>query len=249
MKRFGRLVIAAAIGALLTADFFPATAGTVDSFSAGIKACENGDFNSAAESFREAARKQPATGVLLNLGNAEWKSDHTAEAILAWERARLLNPYDANARNNLRFARDAAQLESPQLAWHEVASTWLPANVWGWIAGGSLWVAIGTLVLPGVLRLRKSSWQQAVAALGLGIFLLTIPANIGVLTRARIGFVLAGDTSLRLTPTAGGEAITKLAAGEPARLIRAHGDYVFIRTSHASGWLVRDEFELITRDL
>lgn len=226
---------------------FTHVAKGADSFPSGVAAYEAGNFEQAAQAFQESSKARPAAGTFQNLGNAEWKRGHTAEAILAWEQARLINPYDANSRNNLKFARDAAQLEAPALGWHEVASTWLPAGAWAWIGGGSLWLAVGLLLLPGIFRWRKASWHQAVAALCLGIFLLSIPANAGVITRARIGFVTTGDTPLRLTPTANGEAVTRLAAGEPARWVRARGNYVFIRTSHATGWIRREQFDLVAR--
>ena len=216
-----------------------------DSFSAGVTAYERGDFDTAARAFHDSASAQPAAGTFLNLGNAEWKRERTAGAILAWERALWLNPREGNAKTNLAFARSTAQLESPQLAWHEVASTWLPANTWVWIAAGSLWLTGAMLVLPGIFRGRKSSWHQAVAALGLGVFILSLPANFGVITRSRTGFITAMETPLRLTPTANAEMVTKLSAGEPARLIRTRGNFLFIRTSHAEGWVESADMELI----
>ena len=114
---------------------------------------------------------------------------------------------------DLRFARKTAQLEAPELAWYEVISTWLPGNWWAWIAGASLWLAVGMVMLPGILRWRKATWHQAVAAFCLMVFLLSIPAYIGLHTRSRLGFVLQPDTVLRLTPTVEAQAVTRLAAG------------------------------------
>ncbi len=216
-----------------------------DSFSAGVTAYENGDFDAAARAFHASASAQPAAGTFLNLGNSEWKRERTAGAILAWERALWMNPREGNAKTNLAFARSTAQLESPQLAWYEVASTWLPANAWAWVTAVSLWLTGAMLVLPGIFRGRKSSWHQAVAALGLGVFILGLPANFGVITRSRTGFITTKETPLRLTPTANAEMVTKLSAGEPARLIRTRGKFLFIRTSHAEGWVERAELELI----
>ena len=187
---------------------------------------------------------QPASGALQNLGNAEWRCGSTGAAILAWEQARWLDPFNQSARQNLRFARKTAQLEAPDLAWYEVVSTWLPASWWAWIAGISLWLAVGMGMLPGILRLRKATWHQAVAALGLMVFLLSIPAHIGVQTRSRVGFVLQNDTPLRLTPTLEAQALTRLAAGEPGRWVRARGNFVLIRTSRALGWVEQDQFGL-----
>jgi tetratricopeptide (TPR) repeat protein len=206
-----------------------------------------GDYTQAAGAFAQAAALQPAGGTLQNLGNAEWQSGRTGAAILAWEQALWLDPFNKYARANLRFARRTAQLETPELAWYEVVSSWLPANWWAWVAGLSLWLSIGVSTVPGMLRWRKLAWQQAASALGLAIFLLSVPAHLGVNTRARLGFVLLKETPLRLTPTAEAQLITRLPAGEPVRVEREHGDYVLIRASQTTGWIRRNQFQLICK--
>jgi hypothetical protein len=187
----------------------------------------------------------PAAGILQNLGNAEWQRGQTGEAILAWEQARWLDPFNESVRGNLRFARKTAQLESPELTWFEVVSTWLPVNWWAWTAAASLWLAIGMGTLPGIFRWRKLAWHQAVAAVGLAVFLLSVPAQFGLNTRCHLGFILQKDVPLRLTPTRDAQYITRIAAGEPARLERSHGNYYLLRTNHSTGWVQRDQFSLI----
>jgi hypothetical protein len=220
-------------------------------FRYGTNAYYGGDYSQAAGAFAQAASLSPASGTLQNLGNAEWLHGQTGEAILGWEQALWLDPLNTLARANLRYGRRAAQLETPELSWYEVVSSWLPANWWAGVAGVSLWVAIGISTVPGILRWRKAAWHQAVAALGLAVFLLSVPAHFGISTRARLGFVLLKDTPLRLTPTAEAQFITRLAAGEPGRLESKHGDYWLIRASHATGWVKRHEFGLVcaTEDL
>jgi tetratricopeptide (TPR) repeat protein len=211
-------------------------------FQSGVEAYRAGDYPGAADAFRHSIRLQVSSGALQNLGNAEWQRQRPGAAILAWEQALWLDPFNASARQNLRFVRKQAQLESPDLAWYEVISTWLPVNWWAWIAGVSLWLSVGIMLVPGILRRRKATWHQAVAALGLMVFLLSIPAHIGVETRSRIGFVLQKDTPLRLTPTLEAQAVTRLAAGEPARRVRVWGDYVLIRAGRVLGWVEQDQF-------
>jgi tetratricopeptide (TPR) repeat protein len=220
-------------------------AAAVDSFTTGTAAYLSGDYDQAARAFRTAVAQRPSSGGLRNLGNAEWQRGQNGGAILAWEQALWVNPFDGRARNNLRFAREKAQIDSPELTWYEIASSWLPVNWWAWLAGLSLWLAVGALILPGVFRWRKATWPQAVAALGLGLFLVSIPAHVGALTRSNIGFVLNAETPLRLTPTAGGETLTRLAAGEPARRLRTRGNYVFVRTNRSSGWMEKSQLGLI----
>ena len=214
-------------------------------FQSGTNAYNAGDFSQAAEAFREAIAIQPVSGSLQNLGNAEWQCGKVGLAILAWEQALWVDPFNQPATGNLRYARKVAQLETPDLAWYEVVSTWLPVSWWAWIAGVSLWLAVGMTMLPGILRRRKSGLQQALAALGLMLFLLSVPAQYGVHTRSQIGFALEKDTPLRLTPTEHAQAITYLAPGDPARCESIRGDFLRVRTIRASGWIQKDQFGLI----
>jgi tetratricopeptide (TPR) repeat protein len=213
-------------------------------FRVGVAAYRAADYSLAAQAFRQSVNLQPASGALQALGNAEWQQRRAGDAILAWEQALWLDPFNGSARQNLRFARKTAQLEAPELTWYEVISTWLPVSWWAWIAGGSLWLAVGLGMLPGILWRRKATWHQAMAALALMVFLLSIPALFGVHTRARIGFVLGEDTSLRLTPTLEAQAITRLAPGEPARQVRSRGRYLLIRTGRTLGWVEQAQFGL-----
>jgi len=205
-----------------------------------------GNFKQAAILFQEIAEATPSAGTLHNLGNAQWQCGRVGEAILAWERARWLEPYDANPRTNLRYARKVAQLDAPELAWYEICSTWLPVDAWAWLAAGSFWLAIFMLLLPGIFRWRKADWHQGLAAIGFAVFLLTLPALMGVHTRSQMGVIVTSQIPLRLTPTREAQTLTKLAAGEVTRLERVRGSYAYVRTGNdAAGWVERSQFGLI----
>lgn len=206
-------------------------------FEQGLRSYSTSEYDLAAEAFRKAADASPATGAFQNLGNAEWRRGRTGEAILAWERARWVDSYNRSARENLDYARKTAQLESPELAWYEVISTWLPVNAWAWITGAALWLAVAMMILPGILRRKKEAWHQAVAAFALMLFLLSVPAQAGVNTRTRLGFILKKNTPLRLTPTREAQALVHLPAGQPVRLLGERGRYLLVRSSRLKGWL------------
>ena len=211
-------------------------------FTNGTTALRKGDYATAAKTFGDLTAQQPASGTFQNLGLAEWQRGRRGQAVLAWERALWVDPFNDASRENLRFARKVAQLEAPQLAWYEVASTWLPVNAWAWLAGASLWLAVALIMLPAIFRWRRRGWHQAIAALGLAVFLVCIPALFGVSTRARIGFVLEKNTQLRLTPTSNAQTVTMLGAGEPARIERQRGAFLLIRTTFGRGWIERTQF-------
>ncbi|HEX5399911.1 MAG TPA: tetratricopeptide repeat protein [Verrucomicrobiae bacterium] len=218
---------------------------TNDFFEAGVELNRAGQFPEAAAAFEKSAQARPAVGTLVNLGIAEWRRGRAGAAILAWEQAQWIDPFDARAGANLHFAREVAQVDSPPLKWFEAASTWLPPDTWAWLAGASLWLAVGLLVLPEILRRRRAGWHQTLAALAFGIFLFSVTANCGVVSRTQLGFILKKNAPLLLTPTKDAETVTTLAAGEPARRLRMRGNYFFIRTPFASGWIHRDQFGLV----
>jgi tetratricopeptide (TPR) repeat protein len=235
--------------ALLCANARCGLAGAADSlFEKGVQAYHRSDFAEAEQRFGESASNQPASGTLVNLGIAEWRRGRAGRAILAWERALWIDPGNDAACNNLDFARNIMQLDQPNLRWYEIASTWLRPNVWAWFAWGSMWLAVTTMLLPRVMRWRRAGWQQALATLGLGAFLLSVPAHVGILTRSRIGIVVDENTSLRLTPTEKAETISALAAGDFARQVRKRGTFVFVRTSRGSGWIQREQIGPICPD-
>ena len=218
-----------------------------DPFQQGSQAYIAGGFEQSAALFREAAAAAPAAGTLHNLGNAEWQCGRIGPAIFAWERAQWLDPYNPNTRVNLRTARKSAQLDSPDLAWYEICSTWLPVNAWAWIASLTFWLAVAMVALPTILRWRKADWHQGLAAAGFAIFLLTIPALAGVQARSKVGILLSPETPLRLTPTTEAQVLAKLPAGETARLERERGKYFFIRTAAgAAGWVEKEQLGLVS---
>ena len=244
MKSFWSLGFGVLLGFGVWVLGFPCAASN-PSFTTGTAAYQTGDYSRAAQEFRKSATLQPASGTLQNLGNSEWQRGRPGPAIIAWEQALWLDPLNEPARTDLRFARKTAQVEAPELVWYEVVSTWLPANWWAWIAGISFWTAVGMAMLPGIRRRRKAGWHQAVAAFGVMIFLLSLPAHAGVYTRSRIAFVLDKNTPLRLTPTSESQTVTHLAAGEPVRCERTRGDYVLVHTTRARGWLEHAQCGLV----
>jgi tetratricopeptide (TPR) repeat protein len=214
-------------------------------FEEGIEAFEAGKFPQAANAFRASLKEQSTPDTFLNLGLTEWRRGRAGAAILAWEQALWLDPTHKAASENLEFAREVKQLDLPDFAWHELPSTWLPANYWAWLAFLTFWSSVAMVILPTALRWRKASWHQGVAALSFGLFLLTIPAQFGVASRSHIGVILERKAPLRLTPTDDAEHTFTLDAGETARRIRTRDDFVYVRSSHGSGWVKQKEFGLI----
>jgi tetratricopeptide (TPR) repeat protein len=216
-------------------------------FAQGTQAFLSGDYAAAVRFYSQSASEEPSAGAYVNLGHAEWKLGHVGPAILAWERAQWLDPLDPNAKTNLRFVRKQAQLDAPNYTWYELCSAWLPSFLWAWLASLSFWVALGLLILPGLLSRPKTEWQQGLAAGAFAIFLLTLPALAGIQSRSAWGVIIDDRAHLRITPTEHAQMLTKLNPGELAKLERRRGDFWFVRANNtAAGWIKASEFSLIS---
>ena len=234
------VILLAAFAASLRAE----TSKPDERFRKANDAYASGDFAEAVYELRELVNEGKFSGgALHNLGNAEWKVGRPGYAVLAWERARSLNPFNRNTEANLRFARNNAHLEAPTPGWHERYSTWLPSGWWLVIASVGLWGGVALLTLPRLLGWRRADWHQGIAAALLAVFLLSAPALFGLFRRARLGVVLEDETPIRLTPTREGETLAKLPAGEMARVERERGDYLYVRAEgDRAGWLKKSDF-------
>lgn len=216
-------------------------------FSSGLENYRAGRFPEAAADFEKAARLEPSAGAWLNLGLTEWQRGHAGKAILAWERARWIDPFNEAAWQNLKLARTVAQVDEPSLKWFERASLWLPPNAWVWLAGASLWLTAGALTLPRFFRRPRSGWQQWLAALGFGIFLLCLAANLGAISRTHLGIVVQKGAPLLLVPAKTSDTIATLPAGEPVRSLKMRGNYHFVKTAFGSGWIEGKDLGLVNR--
>lgn len=212
---------------------------------AGQAAYAAGDFVGAIERWQAQVVAEGATaGRLAALGNAEWKLGRKGRAMVCWERALLLDPRNAVATAGIRHAQSAGGVERPALTWAEDYAGFLGANAWLVIATAAFWVALLGLLIPRLRQRELSEWQAKMVVTAATIFLLSLPGLWGGHLHARRAVVRQTEVSLRLTPTARGEAIVGIAEGDVVRTDRPFNGYVRVTTADGkSGWLQAREIE------
>jgi len=220
----------------------PATAAEMD---AGQAAYAAGDFVGAIERWQAQVLAEGATaGRLAALGNAEWKLGRKGRAMVCWERALLLDPRNAVATAGIRHAQSAGGVERPALTWAENYAAFLGANAWLVIATAAFWVALLGLLIPRLRRRAPSEGQEKMVVAAATVFLLSLPGLWGGHLYARRAVVRQSEVSLRLTPTARGEAIVGIAEGDVVRTDRPFNGYVRVTTADGKhGWLQAREIE------
>jgi tetratricopeptide (TPR) repeat protein len=220
----------------------PAPAAEMD---AGQAAYAAGDFVGAIERWQAQVLAEGATaGRLAALGNAEWKLGRKGRAMVCWERALLLDPRNAVATAGIRHAQSAGGVERPALTWAENYAAFLGANAWLVIATAAFWVALLGLLIPRLRRRAPSERQEKMVVAAATVFLLSLPGLWGGHLYARRAVVRQSEVSLRLTPTARGEAIVGIAEGDVVRTDRPFNGYVRVTTADGKhGWLQAREIE------
>lgn len=69
------------------------------------EAYKTGNYQKAIEEYQQLLKEGPAATLYYNLGNAYFRTDNITQAIIAYERALVLDPGDNDTRYNLEFAR------------------------------------------------------------------------------------------------------------------------------------------------
>ena len=251
-ESFARLAVVAAI-ATLAACSSPA-ARAADSANAGAEgdaftranaADAAGRSAEAADAFAAIVRDRGSSpALLLNLGNASARAARTGEAILAWERALVLDPGNAEVSANLRALRRRANLpEAPDDAWSRLvarfgADGWARIGSGAWIAG---WLCLLAAALAGdrlsgrptLRRLVRLSLPAAFALVALAIL-----AERSALADLERAVVLGDGGGLRSAPFASAPQGQAVVAGEIVVPERSHEGWILVTTAAGkSGWI------------
>lgn len=104
MKRAKKSRHGAKVVGLLLLCLLPLSASAITKDNADAE-YKKGNYQQAIKDYHELLKKGGSANLYYNLGNAYYRTDNITQAILAYERAALLSPGDADIRFNLQFAR------------------------------------------------------------------------------------------------------------------------------------------------
>ena len=147
-----------------------------------------GDYKAAIEIYESlAANNGESADVYYNLGNAYYKSENIAKAVLNYERALLLNPADEDIQFNLELARSktvdkvAPEYKFFLMEWLEGIINLLSISAWSILAVVSFVFMLLTLLL--FLFGKSVSTKKTGFIIALFSLFITIFANLSALHR------------------------------------------------------------------
>jgi tetratricopeptide (TPR) repeat protein len=218
-----------------------ALAAAAEDFLKANQAYTGGQYDAAIAQYQKLLHEHGySAAVLLNLGNAYYKTGQVGEAVLAYERALRLDPRNPDVRANLRRVRSESGLALPEHRWWQNVLNSLSPNSWAWVASGFLgaftaltlfrWYSAGT-------RNRRLSLRFAQAILFLGMFLSVACAGLATQHRTS-AVVVAKNAPVLQYQMAGANSIDSLPEGRLVDVDKLDNQFVRVRYDRDKmGWV------------
>jgi len=215
------------------------------------QAYKEGRFQEAVNGYRQLIESGHGKGhIYYNLGNGYVRLDELGEAILNYERARLVLPRDADLDFNLRYARDQIQDVLPRSSdFVSMTFFWLESlNL-----GELFWsFAVLNVVSWGILLLRifyRPEWSYYLL-LVISILWFISGVSFGVkwyqIERDDRAVVLQKEVNVLAGPDSGDTILFKLHEGTIVHSERSEDGWTLIQlTEGKRGWLRAEAIERI----
>lgn len=164
---------------VLATCLFPLTAAAITKQNAD-DCYRKGNYQQAIADYKDILKHGVSADIYYNLGNAYYRSDNLAKAILCYERAHLLSPGDKDIRFNLQFANSktidkiSPEDENVFATWYRSVVNFTSLDRWAKTSVASIIMALILMLVylfAYSVRQRKVGFYGSIAFLA--VFALT----------------------------------------------------------------------------
>jgi hypothetical protein len=177
---------------------------------------------------------------LYNLANSYARAGQPGLAVLNYERAALLAPYDADIAANLEYVRTSAHVPTapPPSRWVRLAASISPTlSAWLGVVGIAL---IGTALLAKRVAPRLKWIRPISVLLGAALIALTLSNAMLLWPRMHEAVVLVNQAPVLVSPVPIADTAFVLPEAETVIMTAKHDDFILVRTrAGLSGWVTR----------
>jgi len=208
-------------------------------FQRAGRSYDGGDFAHAAAAYTKLIQQgYAAPEVWFNLGNAEFRLNHTGAAVLDYRRAWHLAPRDADIAANLRFALEQSGAALPEAPLWARCLQSLSAGEWRVAALILFWLLAVTACLDLLWPARRKLFRPLTFAL----FAALIIALGGVaywldLQVRQPEAVVMQNSKVLFAPLPNATEYYALPAGSLVRIEAQDGAWLRINAANRPGWL------------
>ncbi|SEN72061.1 SH3 domain-containing protein [bacterium A37T11] len=223
--------------------------GSDAQFAAANAHYAKGEYEAALKGYEQlVAKGVKAAPVYYNLGNAQYKLNNLAEAILNYERAYKLNPADKDIAANLRFVnqRITDKIEAvPELFlsnwWHSLL---LSYSLHTWAAIGAFLTLIGFLLLAAYLfvagaSMKRVTFYSGVVFIVLAVFSLTMAfAQYSYLNGHQQAIIYNGTVNVKSSPNLAQKTLFVIHEGTKVTLLEHADSWIKVELPNGNvGWI------------
>ena len=226
-------------------------------FQQGVDAYQAGDYGIAIERFESALQHgRESAALYFNLGNAYYKTDDIARAIVNYERAKKLNAYDDDINFNLQIAQLSVvdKIPTPEMDyffkfWQRVKNglslsflTLLTLGAYILLIG--LWIMKLLIKRASVQNVIRYTFTPTLIALVLGslLFGLRVREDLTI----HYGVILEQKIAITSSPSEDATEVFALHEGVKVKIIARSGEFSRIRLSDGKdGWVATAALEVI----
>ncbi len=217
----------------------------------------NSDYNAAIELYSSIEQQGLSSDKLyFNLGNAYYKTDDIARAILYYQKALLISPTDADIIYNLSVAQSQTkdQIEAiPEFflnSWSRSIARIFDCTGWSIISLVALAMVLSSLlffILSPVMRIRKIGFGVGLVAMF--IFMISTIYALGE-RREQLdhnkGVIMSQSISIKSSPDRSATDLFMLHNGTTVKILREiDGWYEVVIADGKKGWIESSRIEII----
>lgn len=197
-----------------------------------------GDFKAAINQYESLAQKgEYSANLFYDLGNAYYRAQDFARAILNYERALALDRHHAEAQANLRLTRDTARALEMQPSGREKILRAASVNQWSIVAAVAGWIfvfATGHWIFS-----RRRAAVFAWSTLSLSIFAVAFYAAYATsATNTAKAIIIAKDVTARVATADNANRVLALPAGSEIEIVSKRGEWIYASLpNNMRGWI------------
>lgn len=215
----------------------------------------DGNYIDAAAAYEYMLQDNPAPEIYYNLGNAYFRQDELAKAILNYERALRIRPYYKDAQYNLRFAqaRITDNIEDKDAffisQWTASLRNLLSEGIWAIISISMFLLFILCAFVFAFGRqviLRKAGFHCAWVALLISVCSLCFSASLHHRDTVRAeAIIIQGVVNAKASPDKSGTDLFTIHEGTKVNVRSTVNDWAEITVGDNRGWIKINTLERI----
>ncbi|MDO4695810.1 tetratricopeptide repeat protein [Porphyromonas sp.] len=218
------------------------------------------DYQSAVTLYQDAidTSPEPISELYYNLGCAFFKNDQIAEALLAFERAYLIDPSDSDTKYNIELA-NTRTLDKITVAptfflgrWMDAISHWFMLNTW--LALGIIFFGLAAVCFLLFLWATSRGMKMIGFYLSVFLFFLSIISNTMAYKSYRFShdttkaIVMAEVVTVKSSPDMSSEDLFIIHAGLKVEILQTLNNFAEILLPDKTvGWVAKNDIEVINK--